>query len=95
MRFPDSRLAVLVSLPRNDAALAEEARDAGAQGLKIHVNVEHRASGNSFGTVEEERAALEGILGTGVPTGLVVGAGSVSKEQMRAATGMGFAYFDA
>jgi len=95
MRFPDSRLAVLVSLPRNDAALAEEARLAGAQGLKVHVNVDHRASGNSFGRVEEEGDALEGILATGLPTGLVVGAGSVSTEQMRAAAGMGFDYFDA
>lgn len=95
MRLPETRLAVFVSLPRNDATLADEARRAGAHGLKVHVNVHHRASGTRFRSVEEEREALEAVLAVGLPTGLVVGSGPVSAKQMRAAAGMGFDYFDA
>ncbi|MEV4841474.1 hypothetical protein AB0K05_43715 [Nonomuraea sp. NPDC049486] len=95
MRLPESRLAVLVSLPRNETALAQAASDAGADGLKVHTNVRHRASGTDFGPLDAEREALRGILALGVPTGLVVGAaGSVSIAEMAAAREMGFDYFD-
>ncbi|GAA4527075.1 hypothetical protein [Nonomuraea ferruginea] len=95
MRLPQSRLAVLVSLPRNETALAQAASDAGADGLKVHTNVRHRASGTDFGPLDAEREALRGILALGVPTGLVVGAaGSVSIAEMAAAREMGFDYFD-
>ncbi|MGC0252464.1 hypothetical protein [Pseudactinotalea sp. Z1748] len=94
MKLPGSRFGVLVSLPANDVALAEAARDGGADGLKVHVNVSHRASGTVFGSVEEEQAQLRAILDVGLPTGLVVGAGQVSSDQMAAAADMGFDYFD-
>ncbi|WP_433424682.1 hypothetical protein ACQP1V_18575 [Microtetraspora malaysiensis] len=95
MRLPESRLAVLVSLPRNETALAEAARHAGADGLKVHTNVRHRASGTAFGSLDAECERLRPILALGVPTGLVVGAaGSVSTTEMLAARDMGFDYFD-
>ncbi|WP_219518320.1 hypothetical protein [Nonomuraea ceibae] len=95
MRLPESRLAVLVSLPRNEAALAQAAVRAGADGLKVHTNVRHRASGTTFGPLDAEREALRDILALGVPAGLVVGAaGSVSIAEMTAAREMGFDYFD-
>ncbi|MEU6799132.1 hypothetical protein ABZ907_46215 [Nonomuraea wenchangensis] len=95
MRLPESRPALLVSLPRNDTALAQAASQAGADGLKVHTNVRHRASGTAFGSLDAEREALRGILALGVPTGLVVGAaGSVSLAEMAAAQDMGFDYFD-
>ncbi|MEC2131254.1 hypothetical protein [Brevibacillus centrosporus] len=40
---------LFVSLPRNEEALANAAFAEGADGLKVHMNVHHRASGNSFG----------------------------------------------
>ncbi|WP_055479858.1 hypothetical protein [Sphaerimonospora mesophila] len=95
MRLPESRLAVLVSLPRNETGLAEAARQAGADGLKVHTNVRHRASGTSFGSLDAEYERLRDILALGIPTGLVVGAaGSVPVKEMIAAQKMGFDYFD-
>lgn len=91
----DHRPALLVSLPRNDAGLARAAADAGADGLKVHINVHHRASGTSFGDLAAERSGLEAILELGLPTGLVVGGeGMVDPTQMADAAAMGFAFFD-
>ena len=42
---------LFVSLPANDIKLAETALASGADGLKVHINVGHRASGNRFGTL--------------------------------------------
>jgi hypothetical protein len=67
------RGVLIVSLPRNDVALARAAASAGADLLKVHVNVRHRASGTRFGSLDEEEAAIEAILSVGLPTGLVPG----------------------
>lgn len=64
---------LIVSLPRNDVALARAAAAAGADLLKVHINVHHRASGTRFGSLDEEEAALEEVLAVGLPTGLVPG----------------------
>lgn len=88
-------MSLMVSLARNDVDLAKAAVDGGADALKTHVNVEHRASGTVFGTVEEERPALEAILGLGLPVGLVAGgAGTVTREELAAARELVFAFFD-
>lgn len=65
---------VYVSIPDNDVELAEAAVDAGAHGLKVHINVDHRASGTSFGSLEEERPTIEEICELDVPVGIVPGA---------------------
>jgi hypothetical protein len=96
MSLFERRPTLMVSLPRNDAVLGQAAVDGGADGLKTHINVDHRASGTHFGSVSQERADLEKILGLGVPTGLVVGGeGTVQYDEMTEATAMGFAFFDA
>jgi hypothetical protein len=64
---------LIVSLPRNDPALARAAASAGADLLKVHVNVRHRASGTRFGSLDDEAEALEAILAVGPPVGLVPG----------------------
>jgi len=64
---------LIVSLPRNDPALARAAAASGADLLKVHVNVRHRASGTTFGSLEEEEDHLNDIFRAGVPTGLVPG----------------------
>lgn len=53
---------LLVSLPRNDVELAQAALQGGAQGLKVHINVAHFASGTRFGSLDEERDNLNAIL---------------------------------
>lgn len=67
------RPTVLVSLPENDPELAEAAVAAGADGVKVHLNVSHRASGNAFGDVDAEAASIEKIADIGVPVGAVPG----------------------
>lgn len=71
---PLSRRGLLVvSLPRNERDLAQAAVDGGADLLKVHVNVRHRAAGTVFGSLGEEMDRLNAILELGLPTGLVPG----------------------
>src|SRR3712207_2114021 len=66
---------LLVSLPRNDVQLAQAAVRGGAQGLKVHINVHHYASGTHFGSLKEERDNLERIMEAAgdIPVGIVPG----------------------
>lgn len=50
---------LMVSLPQNDEALARAAIEEGADGLKMHINVYHRASGNRFGPLAEYTSFLQ------------------------------------
>lgn len=74
--------SLLVSLPRNDVELARAAVRAGAQGLKVHINVDHYASGTHFGSFQEERDNLLRILevAAGVPVGIVPGGATFATE---------------
>lgn len=90
------KLQLFVSLPANDAELARAAVRAGADGLKVHINVDHRASGNRFGplaeyaeTFAEIRSLFEGPLGI-VPGG---SAEAVQAEEIRALPGMGIDFY--
>jgi len=67
------RPALLVSLPRNDPELAQAALAGGADGLKVHLNVVHHASGIYFGSWEEEGEAIRAIVALGAPVGMVPG----------------------
>jgi hypothetical protein len=89
--------SLLVSLPANSAELARAAVNGGAQGLKVHINVEHAASGTRFGSLVEERGNLEAILAeVDVPVGIVPGAETMaSPEDMQALAQMGLDFYDA
>ena len=69
----DSSPTVFVSLAQNDPELAHAAIEGGADGLKIHLNVTHRASGTEFGDVDEEGSVLREIGALDVPVGVVPG----------------------
>ena len=92
---------LLVSLPRNDIELARAALRGGAQGLKVHINVEHFASGTRFGSWEQERDVLAQIVeiarDEGASVGVVPGANGnfASPEDFRGLAGIGIDYFDA
>lgn len=58
----EKKLVLIASLPRNDAELARAVRDAGADAVKIHMNVHHHASNTTFGSLDEERENLTAIL---------------------------------
>ncbi|MEN6547364.1 MAG: hypothetical protein ABFE07_15110 [Armatimonadia bacterium] len=65
--------ALLVSLPANDPDLARAARDGGAQGLKVHINIEHAAAKVRFGSLDDEATRIEEIASLGLPVGIVPG----------------------
>lgn len=53
-KLKEKKLTLIVSLPANEVELAKAAIEAGADVVKIHVNVEHRASKTRFGSIQEE-----------------------------------------
>lgn len=68
-------MELVVSLPRNDIELARAAAQAGAQALKLHMNVHHSASGTTFGSFAEEAAKVREIIAAvDIPVGLMPGA---------------------
>jgi hypothetical protein len=91
------RPALLVSLPRNDVAFAEAALAGGADGLKVHLNVAHHASGTYFGSWAEERDNIRAILALGVPVGMVPGtkAQTITPAEGREIIAAGVDFFDA
>jgi hypothetical protein len=92
---------LLVSLPKNDVELARAALNSGAQGLKVHINVEHFASGTRFGSLAEERGTLAQIVEVasefGANVGVVPGAGGsfASRQDFAELASIGIDYFDA
>ncbi|MDR2759511.1 MAG: hypothetical protein LBB78_09025 [Spirochaetaceae bacterium] len=72
----ENKFTLVVSLPENRIELVEAALRGGAQAVKVHVNVWHRASGHIFGTFAENRSFLKEMVRVcaGVPAGLVPGA---------------------
>lgn len=90
------RMQLFVSLPANDLELAEAALAEGADGLKVHINVGHRASGNEFGPLEvyEEtigmiRSRFDGPLGI-VPGGAPE---RISREEIQRLPQLGIDFF--
>ena len=90
-----ARPALIMSLPKNDPALCRAAFEEGADAVKVHINVEHRASGSRFGRLCEERGALETMLALARGSmGLMLGAGlEAAALDAQEATRMGFDFF--
>lgn len=89
------KMTLVMSLPGNDPALCRAAFEEGADVVKVHINVEHRASGTHFGSLAQERGALEEMLACAKgPMGLVPGAsvGAAARDVYEAA-GLGFDFF--
>jgi hypothetical protein len=88
--------SLLVSLPRNDAEMARAALDAGADGLKVHIGLEHFASGLRTGSLDDEQDALREICALGAPVGIVpgIGEGQASREEMLRLAEIGIDFFD-
>ena len=74
-RISAQKFTLIVSLPSNDLDLAKAALDGGADAIKVHCNVWHRASGHSFGSYQENREFLKELicLCDDVPVGLMPG----------------------
>lgn len=87
---------LVVSLPENSVSLAKIAEEAGADALKVHLNVEHRASGVKFGSFREEKKKIEKILKeVKIPVGIVPGEKEVcSEKELKQLEEMGIDFFD-
>ncbi len=72
--FDEKSMPLIMSLPANEPALAQAAFEAGADAVKVHINVRHFASGAAFSSLADERAALESMLARASgPMGIVLG----------------------
>ncbi len=97
-RLSEDDFTLLVSLPRNDVRLAEAAVRGGAQGLKVHLNVHHHASGTHFGSFQDERASLEKIVAVAgdAAVGIVPGGSPFATlQEFQELAAMGIDFFDA
>ncbi|MBP2112648.1 hypothetical protein [Paenibacillus silagei] len=95
-RLEQSGLSLIISLPANDVRLAKVALEEGADALKVHFNVGHRASGTHFGALDsyedifsEIRSTFDGPLGV-VPSGSLEG---VAEEEIRRLAPLGFDFY--
>lgn len=95
----ENRFSLVVSLPSNDLGMAEAALKGGAQAVKVHCNVWHRASGHTFGTFAENRAFLKDLIALcgEVPVGLVPGGEDafITEEERLELEEMGLGFFSA
>ena len=103
MRFldlmTDRKFVLVVSLPSNNLELAKAALEGGADAVKVHCNVWHRASGHTFGTYEENKAFLKDLfrLCGEVPVGLVPGTAEafIAEDELRELKEMGLDFISA
>lgn len=88
-------MVLIASLPHNDPALAQAALDGGADVVKVHLNVHHHASGTVFGSLAQERPAIEKILRIfeGKPAGVVPGGSAqIDRETLAALPDLGVCF---
>ena len=103
MRFvdlmADRKFVLVVSLPSNNLELAKAALEGGADAVKVHCNVWHRASGHTFGTYEENKAFLKDLIRLcgNVPVGLVPGTSEafITESELRELEEMGLDFVSA
>ena len=92
-----NKFSLVVSLPSNKLELAQAALDGGAQAVKVHCNVWHRASGHTFGTYAENREFLHRLIKLcgDVPVGLVPGGADafITAEERLELEDMGLKFF--
>jgi len=91
-----NKMTLIVSLPDNTIEHAQAAVKGGADALKVHANVYHRASGNNFGSITEQKEVFKEIIKkAGVPVGVVPGAQlAASREEIKIAEEIGFSFLD-
>ena len=98
-RIQKEKFVLVVSLPSNNLELAKAALEGGADAVKVHCNVWHRASGHTFGTYEENKAFLKDLIRLcgDVPVGLVPGTSEafITEAQLRELEAMGLDFISA
>lgn len=92
----DKPFVLMVSIPRNEPEMAAAASVNGADGIKVHLNVNHFASGTGFGSWNEEKKKIQRILEiVDIPVGLLPGSERIAqKEEIMEARDMGIDFLD-
>lgn len=94
-KMRDKKFPIIVSLPANDISLAHGAFDAGADGIKVHLNAHHRASGSTFGTFQVEKKFLTELSKIPTSKAIMIGQDVLpSAEELEALVGLGFECFN-
>lgn len=93
----DNDFSLVVSLPANRIDLVQAAIDGGADAIKVHLNVQHAASGNLFGSFEDNKEFLKSLvkLAGHRPVGLVPGAADayISSDEVSKLEDIGVDFF--
>ncbi|KKC28678.1 hypothetical protein [Caldanaerobacter subterraneus] len=92
-RLKSNKMTLIVSLPQNNLELALAAVNGGADAIKVHTNVFHRASGNRFPRLVEQVDILEEIVRkVNIPVGIVPGGDEscIEKEEIKILKDIGF-----
>lgn len=94
-----NKFSLLVSLPSNDLELAKAALAGGADAIKVHCNVWHRASGHTFGSYGENKEFIRQLIRLcgDVPVGLMPGTSEafITETERRELEEMGLSYVSA
>ncbi len=53
-KMSENKFSLVISLPKNDLEFAEAAMKAGADAIKVHINVFHYASNQKYGSFDEQ-----------------------------------------
>ena len=73
--FQTKKLTLIMSLPKNDAEWCRAAFEAGADAVKVHINLHHNAGGEDLGDYQENECIFEKMMGEAKgPMGIVPGA---------------------
>ena len=94
--FDQKKLSLIVSLPANDIEIARAAVANGADAIKVHINVDHRASGNHYGSATENLPFLKQLVTEfDCPVGIVPGGTieEVPQKDIEILEELGFSYF--
>jgi hypothetical protein len=85
-----------ISLIDNDADLARAVQEAGADGIKLHTNLAHGATGRTLGGLERELERIEAVLATvDIPVGIVPrGRHGTTREEVERLRDLGFDFVD-
>jgi hypothetical protein len=92
----DNKMTLIVSLPENRFDLAKAAIHAGVDAVKLHVNVNHRASGNVFESVESYVEIFRSIRDEfSGPLGIVPGGSyeDINQSEMDQLIALGFNFY--
>lgn len=93
----DRKFTLVASLPANRIDLAKAALEGGAQAIKVHMNVWHRASNNTFGSFPENKEFMKELIALAgdVPVGLVPGGADafITNEERLVLEEMGLKFF--